>query len=188
MKRAKAIMSLLLTLVLLFNMVPFASAAGPDVTLTATPNVTSVDMGSGTAEVVYTISLSPQNDTKLTAFEFTLSAPDGMTLKDTKSAKGGSGYWINATELLYVENFDDPSLDKGVFVGFSYYPASGNMAAYGGLSDRCLSSTKEIMTIAATIDITAAKNYTLGFENIFFKNDGSDAAVSTPSNGNENES
>ena len=177
MKRAKAITSLLLTLVLLFNMVPIASAAGPDVTLTAVPNVTSVDKGSGTAEVVYTISLSPQNDTKLTAFEFTLSAPDGMVLKDTKSAKGGSGYWINATELLYVENFDDPALDKGIFVGFSYYPASGNMAAYGGLSNRSLSSTKDIMTIAATIDISAAKTYELGFDNVFFKKDGSDASI-----------
>lgn len=177
MKRAKSIISLLLTLVLLFNMVPFASAADPDVTLKVTPSVTSIEKSSGTANVVYTISLVPKSaDVQIVSFQFDLVAPDGMTLATSRSAKGGAGYWIAATDLLYVPNYDDPSLDKGIFTAFNYAPTTGNFDASGGIAGtRYLNSEQVVMTISATVDISSAAEYTLGVNNFKCYKDGSTA-------------
>ena len=158
MKLKKSFVSLLLVVTLLCAMiVPVSAAAEPK--LTVTPSVTKIDMGTGTADVIYTVSLDP-NGNKIAAFQFTLTAPAGMILATTKvKEKSGDGYWINAASLqrIDVDGFED-----NPFSTFAYAPTTGYFGASGGLEGKTLKTTAVIMTIKATVDISAVKTYTLG--------------------------
>ena len=158
MKRQKSLLSLLLALLMVCNMIVPVSAEGanePILTVTASKN--ELDVSEGTADVIYTVSLNP-NGNNICAFQFELTAPDGMKLTQDKAKKeGAEGYWIN-NKLRYVEEYNE----DGLFTTFEYAPKTGYFGASGGLADRCLTETATIMTIKATVDVSNAKTYTLG--------------------------
>lgn len=161
-KRIKSLISLLLTIALVFSMAMPVSAAGQPI-LTVTHNQSeSIQKGDGTVDVVYTITLDP-NGNQVAAFQFTLEAPNGMTLatnklKNAEENKGGAGYWIAAKALEY-----DEDEETGIFeAGFKYTPATGVFLASGGVAGRTLDSEATIMTIQATLDISEVKTYSLG--------------------------
>ena len=158
MKRQKSLLSLLLALLMVCNMIVPVSAEGAnEPVLTVTASKTELDVSEGTADVIYTVSLNP-NGNNICAFQFELTAPDGMKLTQDKAKKeGAEGYWIN-NKLRYVEEYNE----DGLFTTFEYAPKTGYFGASGGLADRCLTETATIMTIKATVDVSNAKTYTLG--------------------------
>lgn len=158
MKRQKSLLSLLLALLMVCNMIVPVSAEGAnEPILTVTASKTELDVSEGTADVIYTVSLNP-NGNNICAFQFELTAPDGMKLTQDKAKKeGAEGYWIN-NKLRYVEEYNE----DGLFTTFEYAPKTGYFGASGGLADRCLTETATIMTIKATVDVSNAKTYTLG--------------------------
>ena len=158
MKRQKSLLSLLLALLMVCNMIVPVSAEGAnEPILTVTASKTELDVSEGTADVIYTVSLNP-NGNNICAFQFELTAPDGMKLtQDKAKEEGAEGYWIN-NKLRYVEEYNE----DGLFTTFEYAPKTGYFGASGGLADRCLTETATIMTIKATVDVSNAKTYTLG--------------------------
>lgn len=158
MKFKKSFVSLLLVVALLCTMIVPASAA-TEPTLTVTPNVTKINSGTGTADVIYTVSLNP-NGNQVAAFQFALTAPEGMTLsKDEVYDQSDDGYWINQEQLMRVSNKNQKD---NPFSTFAYEPTTGRFGASGGMVGKTLDTTAVIMTIKATVDISATKTYTLG--------------------------
>lgn len=158
MKVKKSLLGLLLVLAVLFSlMVAPVSAAGAPI-LTITPSVTSIEQGSGTANVIYTIDLDP-NGNSVAAFAFELHAPEGMTLSQTEAdEQNGAGYWINAAELMRMSI---APYKNNPFSTFEYAPTTGYFGAAGGMDGKTLDTKKVVMTIQATVDISTAKTYTL---------------------------
>ena len=121
MKRQKSLLSLLLALLMVCNMIVPVSAEGAnEPILTVTASKTELDVSQGTADVIYTVSLNP-NGNNICAFQFELTAPDGMKLTQDKAKKeGAEGYWIN-NKLRYVEEYNE----DGLFTTFEYAPKTG---------------------------------------------------------------
>ena len=162
MKTKRILLSVVLVLSMLIGMAVPVSAAGQP-TLIVTCDTESINVGTGTADVVYTISLDP-NGTKVAAFQFDLKAPAGMTLSENKlkpavSNKGGDGYWVATKELKYNEEEE-----TGIFDTIAYSTSNNRCAAFGGLGERVLKNTAVIMTIKATVAIDQVKDYTMAVE------------------------
>ena len=162
MKIKRILLSVVLVLSMLIGMAVPVSAAGQP-TLIVTCDTESINVGTGTADVVYTISLDP-NGTKVAAFQFDLKAPAGMTLSENKlkpavSNKGGDGYWVATKELKYNEEEE-----TGIFDTIAYSTSNNRCAAFGGLGERVLKNTAVIMTIKATVAIDQVKDYTMAVE------------------------
>ena len=103
MRKRKSLLSLLLSLTLLLSTVVVPAHAADVPTLTVTPNVTQIDVGTGTADVVYTIKLNP-NGNKVGAFQFELSAPKGMTLPAAFTVDGKKVItYVNKADMAYNE-------------------------------------------------------------------------------------
>ena len=143
MKKVRFFLSVLLAMILVLGMIPAVSAASEPV-LTVTPSVESIDVGAGTANITYTITLNP-NGNKVAAIQFELSAPEGMTL----GTGFGVGYQLNYA--LYQK-----------FSTMAYEESTGRFGASGGREGNTLDEEATILTINATVDISAAKTYTLG--------------------------
>lgn len=157
----KRFLSLMLTFTMLTTLfVGFSTPASAAVvdgtaTLTISPDRTTIAQADGTAEVIYTVRLTPPAGKAVKAVQFTFNVPSGMTLSATKhknpaenQGKSG-GYWINAVGLKY--NDDE---ETGIFGNYDYAPASKTFACAGikaadstGIADESV-----LMTIAATID------------------------------------
>ena len=162
MKTKRILLSVVLVLSMLIGMAVPVSAAGQP-TLIVTCDTENINVGTGTADVVYTISLDP-NGTKVAAFQFDLKAPAGMTLSENKlkpavSNKGGDGYWVATKELKYNEEEE-----TGIFDTIAYSTSNNRCAAFGGLGERVLKNTAVIMTIKATVAIDQVKDYTMAVE------------------------
>lgn len=155
MKKAKSVLSLLLAFLMLFNLTVLTSAESTP-TLSVTANVTEFNQGAEAAKVVYTVKLNP-NGTNVAAFQFTLTAPEGMTLATGEAeSEGSAGYWL--ADLMYHKTYNETA----PFTTFEYAPTTGYFGASGGIAGRTLDSEATIMTITATVDTSAAKTYTLG--------------------------
>ncbi len=156
MKKGKSFLSVLLALLMLFNLTVLTSAEEkPELKITA--NVTEITQGTGTADVVYTVKVDPKGN-QIAAFSFKLVAPEGMTLaQDEVDDEGADGYWLNS-ELIYNKKYTP----NGPFTTFEYTPITGCFGASGGIEGRKLASEETIMTIKATVDISVARVYTFG--------------------------
>ena len=140
-------------------------------TLTVTPNVTAVKAGSDAVEITYTITLTPPANKPVGPFQFTLVAPEDMTLSETKlksSEKGGNGYWVNTKELKYDE--DD---ETGTFNTVSYAPLTKTFAAAQVVGEK-ISSSVDVMTIRATIAAGKVGDFKLDVTNCVIGVDGDD--------------
>ena len=184
MRNKKSLVSLLLVFSMLMGLlVPVSAASANDEpVLTVTPSVTEFNAGAGTAKVIYTITLNPAAH-KITAFSFTLTAPEGMTLAtELLFDKGAAGGYWEAYDELYYNNRTNKD---GIFTTFEYNPTTGYFGASGGIKDeRVLAVTADIMTIEATVDISVARVYTLGVTGFKCYTDGSTSAGGATSVGN----
>ena len=157
-------LSLLLSVTMLLSLVAVPTQAAlvdGTATLTVTPNVTAVKAGSDAVEITYTITLTPPANKPVGPFQFTLVAPEDMTLSETEldfyedSDKGGNGYWVNGNELEY-----DKKAKTGIYGTVAYAATTHKFGAYG-LDNRSLTSEVDVMTIRATIAAGKVGNYTL---------------------------
>ena len=179
--------SLLLTFTMLLSLVVVpANAAVVDgtATLTITPDKTEVMGGSNDVEIIYTITLTPPTGKPVGPFQFTLVAPEGMTLSETEldsyedSDKGGNGYWVNANELEY-----DKKAKTGIYGTIEYTADTHKMGAYG-LDNRSLTSEVDVMTIKATVAAGYTGSFTLEASDVTVGVNGTDeysVSVSTTS-------
>ena len=168
-------LSLLLSITMLLSLVTVPTQAAlvdGTATLTVTPNVTAVKAGSDAVEITYTITLTPPSAEKTVGpFQFTLVAPEGMTLSETKlksSEKGGNGYWVNTKELKYNEDEE-----TGTFNTVSYAPLTKTFAAAQVVGEK-ISSSVDVMTIRATIAAGKVGDFELDVTNCVIGVDGED--------------
>lgn len=158
----KKFIATLMAVVMMLSLCTFqAAAAEEDLTLTITPSITKADVGTETIKVIYTIKVTPKADTKVGAFAFTLDAPAGMTLSETKlktatSNQGGEGYWVASKTLKW-----DDDEETGIFTTFEYTPGTKYFAAAGGTQSLNLTSEAVVMTIMATIEAGKSGDFTL---------------------------
>lgn len=166
MKKGKSFLSVLLALLMLFNLTVLTSAEEkPELKITA--NVTEITQGTGTADIVYTVKVDPKGN-QIAAFSFVLVAPEGMTLaQEEVDDEGADGYWLNS-DLIYNKKYTP----NGPFTTFEYAPTTGYFGASGGIEGRKLASEETIMTIKATVDISVARVYTLGNADFICGSDG----------------
>ncbi len=166
MKKGKSFLSVLLALLMLFNLTVLTSAEEkPELKITA--NVTEITQGTGTADIVYTVKVDPKGN-QIAAFSFKLVAPEGMTLaQDEVDDEGADGYWLNS-DLIYNKKYTP----NGPFTTFEYAPTTGYFGASGGIEGRKLASEETIMTIKATVDISVARVYTFGDVDFICGSDG----------------
>lgn len=166
MKKGKSFLSVLLALLMLFNLTVLTSAEEkPELKITA--NVTEITQGTGTADIVYTVKVDPKGN-QIAAFSFKLVAPEGMTLaQDEVDDEGADGYWLNS-DLIYNKKYTP----NGPFTTFEYAPTTGCFGASGGIEGRKLASEETIMTIKATVDISVARVYTFGDVDFICGSDG----------------
>lgn len=166
MKKGKSFLSVLLALLMLFNLTVLTSAEEkPELKITA--NVTEITQGTGTADIVYTVKVDPKGN-QIAAFSFKLVAPEGMTLaQDEVDDEGADGYWLNS-DLIYNKKYTP----NGPFTTFVYAPTTGYFGASGGIEGRKLASEETIMTIKATVDISVARVYTFGDVDFICGSDG----------------
>lgn len=166
MKKGKSFLSVLLALLMLFNLTVLTSAEEkPELKITA--NVTEITQGTGTADIVYTVKVDPKGN-QIAAFSFVLVAPEGMTLAQKEvDDEGADGYWLNS-DLIYNKKYTP----NGPFTTFEYAPTTGCFGASGGIEGRKLASEETIMTIKATVDISVARVYTLGNADFICGSDG----------------
>ncbi len=166
MKKSKSFLSVLLALLMLFNLTVLTSAEEkPELKITA--NVTEITQGTGTADIVYTVKVDPKGN-QIAAFSFKLVAPEGMTLaQDEVDDEGADGYWLNS-DLIYNKKYTP----NGPFTTFEYAPTTGYFGASGGIEGRKLASEETIMTIKATVDISVARVYTFGDVDFICGSDG----------------
>lgn len=149
----KKLMAIILTLAMVMSLcvVP-ASAADGKVTITITPDKTSVDTATGDAVVTYTVKAKVNDPTlKVGALTITLEPSAGLTLADKTKANDSSFYYkTEATKYIYNEETNP----DGIFTNFSYAKDTKTFVAAGATSTRNLnSSTGEVvlMTIMGKI-------------------------------------
>ena len=133
--------------------------------LKVTASVKEIEQGTGTADVIYTITLDPHGK-EVAAFQFKLKEPEGMTLAKNKlpaaeTNQGGDGYWIATKALKYKED-EDTGAKTGYFTIFEYTASTGCFGASGTSPENRITTEAVIMTIKATVDISTAKTYLLG--------------------------
>lgn len=149
----KKLMAMILTLAMVMSLcvVP-ASAADGKVTITITPDKTSVDTATGDAVVTYTVKAKVNDPTlKVGALTITLDPGAGLTLADKTKANDSSFYYkTEATKYIYNEETNP----DGIFTNFSYAKDTKTFVAAGATSTRNLNnSTGEVvlMTIMGKI-------------------------------------
>ena len=103
----KRFLSLLLTLTMLttlfigFSLPVSAAVLSETATLTIAPDKTEIAGAEGTAEIIYTVKLTPPTGKAVTFAQFTFDVPEGMTLATKKHPAGTAnqgktgGYWLN---------------------------------------------------------------------------------------------
>lgn len=174
MRTKKSLLSVLLALLMVCNLIVPTIADGvtgkPQLKVTA--DKTEIDVASGTANVIYTVTLNP-NGNEIAAFQFTLAAPEGMTLSTNKlpnaiKNKGGDGYWLAISTLAEKEDEDTGEI-TGFFDTVDY--TNNQFVASSGKSK--LSAESVVMTMKVTVDISAAKAYKLGVTGFACYKDGS---------------
>ncbi len=162
----RRILPLLLAVVMVVSLMPaFSFAAGSDqAAITVTPSVEKIDAGKGSAQVVYTLTLTPPAAGHIGAFSVNLKAPAGAVLAaNNADNQGDSGVWLNYDDLYY----SDAAGTGGPFAVIGYTPASGYLCGYGTTADRNMTKEAVVATISMTInDISKTGVYTLGVENI----------------------
>lgn len=128
-----------------------AFAAEPSVAFTVTPDKTSAYVGDS---VTYTVTVKATG--KVSAMQFTLDIPDGMTLSSGSVASG-------LKELLDVEDPDygstigDVSFTKGSKM---YYLNTANLDGFN--PDNFVNQTVTIGSFVCTVDAANATGYTVG--------------------------
>ncbi len=142
--------------------------------LKVVPNVTTIDIGTGSAEVIYTVSIVPPTNKDTTTnhvgvFQAVFAAAEGATIidniVDTKGASGG--YWLNTEELGYHKTYNP----TGIFALFDFNADAikddesgleGIVAGVGGEEGRSIEKETVVMTFAVRIeDISKAGEYKL---------------------------
>lgn len=141
-----------------------SSAAAKDVTITVTPNVSTATASDEKVTVVYTIEVTAANDFEMTAFEFEIEAPEGVSLATNEGYTQGdkASYWLNYDGLLR-----DRYKPNNIFEQFNYSAINNKVyAASGSLSRFLKNETKTVMTISAEIEAGKEGNIALGIKNI----------------------
>ena len=159
----KKLMAMILTLAMVMSLcVAPASAAGGKVTITITPDKSSVDTATGDAIVTYTVKAKVNDPTlKVGALTITLDPSAGLTLAEKTKKTDSAFYYDKNTKLIYLEGvFDD-----GIFTNFDYASGTKTFVAAGATSTRSLNnSTGEVvlMTIMGKIAQGTTGTVTLG--------------------------
>ena len=159
----KKLMAMILTLAMVMSLcVAPASAADGKVTITITPDKSSVDTATGDAIVTYTVKAKVNDPTlKVGALTITLDPSAGLTLAEKTKKTDSAFYYDKNTKLIYLEGvFDD-----GIFTNFDYASGTKTFVAAGATSTRSLNnSTGEVvlMTIMGKIAQGTTGTVTLG--------------------------
>ena len=159
----KKLMAMILTLAMVMSLcVAPASAADGKVTITITPDKSSVDTATGDAIVTYTVKAKVNDPTlKVGALTITLDPSAGLTLAEKTKKTDSAFYYDKNTKLIYLEGvFDD-----GIFTNFDYASGTKTFVAAGATSTRSLNnSTSEVvlMTIMGKIAQGTTGTVTLG--------------------------
>ena len=159
----KKLMAMILTLAMVMSLcVAPASAADGKVTITITPDKSSVDTATGDAIVTYTVKAKVNDPTlKVGALTITLNPGAGLTLAEKTKKNDSAFYYDKNTKLIYLEGvFDD-----GIFTNFDYASGTKTFVAAGATSTRSLNnSTGEVvlMTIMGKIAQGTTGTVTLG--------------------------
>ena len=154
---------MILTLAMVMSLcVAPASAADGKVTITITPDKSSVDTATGDAIVTYTVKAKVNDPTlKVGALTITLNPGAGLTLAEKTKKNDSAFYYDKNTKLIYLEGvFDD-----GIFTNFDYASGTKTFVAAGATSTRSLNnSTGEVvlMTIMGKIAQGTTGTVTLG--------------------------
>ena len=154
---------MILTLAMVMSLcVAPASAADGKVTITITPDKSSVDTATGDAIVTYTVKAKVNDPTlKVGALTITLDPSAGLTLAEKTKKTDSAFYYDKNTKLIYLEGvFDD-----GIFTNFDYASGTKTFVAAGATSTRSLNnSTGEVvlMTIMGKIAQGTTGTVTLG--------------------------
>ena len=154
---------MILTLAMVMSLcVAPASAADGNVTITITPDKSSVDTATGDAIVTYTVKAKVNDPTlKVGALTITLDPSAGLTLAEKTKKTDSAFYYDKNTKLIYLEGvFDD-----GIFTNFDYASGTKTFVAAGATSTRSLNnSTGEVvlMTIMGKIAQGTTGTVTLG--------------------------
>ena len=141
-----------------------ASAAGSGVTITITPNKSTVDTATGDAVVTYTVKAKVTDPSlKVGALTIILDPGAGLTLaEETKKKNPNFYYQANAAKYQYNEETNDTGIFETVF---SYAPKTKTFVASGTTNDRNLNSTHGeivLMTIMGKIAKGTTGSVTLG--------------------------
>ena len=141
-----------------------ASAAGSGVTITITPNKSTVDTATGDAVVTYTVKAKVTDPSlKVGALTIILDPGAGLTLaEETKKKNPNFYYQANAAKYQYNEETNDTGIFETVF---SYAPKTKTFVASGTTNARNLNSTHGeivLMTIMGKIAKGTTGSVTLG--------------------------
>ena len=161
----KKIVSILLTCVMVFSII-LNTGVGVEAEnlpgapfMRCVPDVAAFDTKAGSQTVEYTIYLEPPVDQRITDAQFTVSAPEGMTLLRTED-----DYQVNEKELLYIKKYQE----DGLFSDLTYTASTGVFLAGPGLKPPSQFMEKEywVLKIKATIDdMSKAGSYALQISN-----------------------
>ena len=140
-----------------------ASAAGSGVTITITPDKSTVDTATGDAVVTYTVKAKVTDPSlKVGALTITLDPSAGLTLAE-KMKKDDSAFFYQTTSKQYKY---DEEAGTGIFeTAFSYAPKAKTFVASGTTNARNLNSTHGeivLMTIMGKIAKGTTGSVTLG--------------------------
>lgn len=157
----KKLMAIILTIAIVMSLcvVP-ASAADGKVTITITPDKSSVDTTTGDAVVTYTVKAKVNDSTlKVGALTITLDPGAGLTLAEGK--EDSTFYYKENLNLYYHDTFS-PS---GIFTNYNYALGTKTLVAAGATEARNLNSAKGevvLMTIMGKIAQGTTGSVTLG--------------------------
>lgn len=168
---------LILAVVFTYSFIPVnAAVIDGNATITVTPSITSVKAGTEPIEVTYTVTVTPPEGKSVGAFQFYLSAPEGMTLATemTDEETGIEGYMVNAS-LYYHKTYSK----NGIFETFDYTPESGAFIASGTTESRNMTNASTVLTIKATIEAGKTGSYILGVNDYEVAFDGDDKYTTT---------
>ena len=160
----KKLMAMILTLAMVMSLcVAPASAADGKVTITITPDKSSVDTATGDAIVTYTVKAKVNDPMlKVGALTITLNPGAGLTLAE-KTKKNDSAFYYEANSSLFYHESFSPS---GIFEAkFDYAPKTKTFVAVGATLDRNLNSSHGevvLMTIMGKIAQGTTGTVTLG--------------------------
>ena len=160
----KKLMAMILTLAMVMSLcVAPASAADGNVTITITPDKSSVDTATGDAIVTYTVKAKVNDPTlKVGALTITLDPSAGLTLADKDEDTDSAFYYQENVALKYDKTYNK----TGIFATYcDYAPKTKTFVASGATLDRNLNSSHGevvLMTIMGKIAQGTTGSVTLG--------------------------